>query len=483
MTDASDERTGARGALATTANWCRQGLRAALLVRPDWRGLRSTPGGLLLVVLVFEIVSVGLMRAYIVGEASIYWLALCTPLELAAILAWACWFVLPSNGEYRDARLHPRDAPTLFTMFYVQSALLIVLLSCVLVPAFRSGYFDPPSRHAWDWWLALGPTIWSVAVGLRLMLGSRAGGLGRRWLACLVWSASFVGASHFLPTQAWYPALPPTALQDKRLRLTQETMELQPKLLASALDAIAPQRPGVVDLYAITFAPYASEDVFMRESALVAEVMVKRFDAQGRTLQLVNNRATETRLPWATPLNLQRAIERVAQRMDKREDILFIHLTSHGGADGQLAASARPMTVDSVTPQALRQWLDDAGIRNRVISISACFSGSWIEPLAGDGTLVMTAADADHTSYGCGSRSDLTFFGRAMYDEQLRHTWSFEQAHAAARKVIAQREREAGKDDGYSNPQISVGPRVRERLKALEARLAASAARVAPPGG
>ena len=36
--------------------------------------------------------------------------------------------------------------------------------------------------------------------------------------------------------------------------------------------------------------------------------------------------------------------------------------------------------------------------------------------------------------------------------------------------------RAAGKTDGYSNPQISVGKRIRERLKALEARLAASAA-------
>ena len=65
-----------------------------------------------------------------------------------------------------------------------------------------------------------------------------------------------------------------------------------------------------------------------------------------------------------------------------------------------------------------------------------------------------------------------------MYDEQLRHTWSFEQAHAASRKLIEQREKAAGKEDGYSNPQISVGPRIRERLKALEARLAASASGV-----
>ena len=88
--------------------------------------------------------------------------------------------------------------------------------------------------------------------------------------------------------------------------------------------------------------------------------------------------------------------------------------------------------VDSVTPQALRRWLAGAGVRWRVVSVSACYSGSWIAPLADAGSLVMTAAAADHTSYGCGKKSELTFFGRAVFDEELRRTWSFEQAHAAA---------------------------------------------------
>jgi hypothetical protein len=83
----------------------------------------------------------------------------------------------------------------------------------------------------------------------------------------------------------------------------------------------------------------------------------------------------------------------------------------------------------------------------------------------------MTAADALHTSYGCGRKSELTFFGRAMYDEQLRHTHSFEAAHAAVRPLIDQREREAGKTDGYSNPQISVGAAIRGPLLSLEQRL------------
>jgi hypothetical protein len=107
-----------------------------------------------------------------------------------------------------------------------------------------------------------------------------------------------------------------------------------------------------------------------------------------------------------------------------------------------------------------------------VISISACFAGNWIGALASDDTLVMTASDADHTSYGCGHKSPLTFFGRAMYDEQLRtSTLSFEEAHAAARKIIDQREKEAGKDDGYSNPQIRVGSRIGPYLAKMRGRL------------
>jgi len=270
----------------------------------------------------------------------------------------------------------------------------------------------------------------------------------------------------------WYPVFDEDrTAAASRFRLTQEIMEAQPGVLEDALHGLEPERAGVIDLYAITFAPYAEEDVFRRESRLVADVMADRFDAAGRTVQLLNHQETATTLPWATPLNLQRTIARVAKVMNPQEDVLFIHLTSHGGADGKLAARMRPMDLDPVTPAALRQWLDDAHVRYAVISVSACYSGSWIAPLSGDGTLVMTAADAEHTSYGCGHLSELTYFGRAVYDEALRNTRSFEQAHATARTVIERREQEAGKSDGYSNPQISVGPGIRAVLGRLEARL------------
>jgi hypothetical protein len=186
----------------------------------------------------------------------------------------------------------------------------------------------------------------------------------------------------------------------------------------------------------------------------------------------VNHAGTVERLPWATPLNLRRAIEEIAARMDRAEDVLVLYLTSHGASNFELAAAHPPLQVDSLSPSDLRRMLDEAGIRHRVIAISACYAGGWVGPLESATTLVMTAADRDHTSYGCGKLSELTFFGRAVFDEQLRKTHDFEQAFAAAVPVIREREEEAGKPDGFSNPQISVGAEIRPVLRALAQRLA-----------
>jgi hypothetical protein len=84
----------------------------------------------------------------------------------------------------------------------------------------------------------------------------------------------------------------------------------------------------------------------------------------------------------------------------------------------------------------------------------------------------MTAADAQHTSYGCGRKSELTYFGRAVFDEQLRSgTRSFEEAFTRAVPVIRDREQKAGKSDGFSNPQLRAGEGIRSVLAALQGEL------------
>ena len=67
-----------------------------------------------------------------------------------------------------------------------------------------------------------------------------------------------------------------------------------------------------------------------------------------------------------------------------------------------------------MTPQEVAAVLDREGIKNRVVIVSACYSGTFVPPLANDNTIVLTAADAKSTSFGCAPERDWTYFGDAF---------------------------------------------------------------------
>ncbi len=458
----------------------REGARTLCFRPPRTAALQAGPSTVaVLLALLVGIVS-GVQRLAIEGSARFDLTAIHSGWLSTLLAVGTCWIIVRSRGA---SGLSP-DAPTVATLFALLlaqqlwlSALLGLLYLGVVswMPMPASVDIDVLLESAWLTsllWFVLGAVVllWReaprrlVAQAAAVVYGVLGAALQVTTPEARFWVAGADGSSQAGADGSDGPA---------RLALSQELIEAQARTLPAALDELAPGRPGVVDLYAISFAPYADEDVFSQEATLVSDLMRSSFDAPQRVLQLQNHARSVAELPWATPLNLQRAIQSMAAVMNRDEDILFIHLTSHGARDGQLAVSFDPLAIDSVTPQQLNNWLNEAGVRYRVLSVSACYSGSWIAPLSGPGTLVMTAADADHTSYGCGSLSQLTFFGRAMYDEQLRRTHSFEEAFGAVRPVIEQREKEAGKTDGYSNPQIAVGAAIRGPLRSMERRLEA----------
>jgi hypothetical protein len=452
------------------ASWVREGLRSGVLLAPRVASAAPRPLQLLLLVLLATAVELGLGRLEVAGPAQFNlrgYLATWWGASATILLVWSLlWNQRQAEGEAQ----RPAGVASWLALWMIAAVLPGVVsqvLSALQAYELLPPVFSESPLLAWCVYFSL--LVWTVLIALRLGWHF---GLSRGRLAALALGlcAIFGLSTLQIPDRPWEAVAPPTE-EGPRLALSQETFEAQQALWQQLVERLAPQRPGVVDVYGLVFAPYGTEDVFLRESNLVADVLAQRFDAQGRVLQLVNNPSTAATLAWATPLNLQRAVEALAQRMDKNEDVLVVYLTSHGASNFQLAAANPPLDVDTLSPGELRRALDEAGIRNRVILISACFAGGWVGPMASDTSVVMTAADADHTSYGCGSRSDLTFFGRAMFDEQLRHTRSFEQAFAAAVPVIKQREEEAGKPDGFSNPQVSVGEKIRPVLQALEKRL------------
>jgi Peptidase C13 family len=453
---------------ASTA-WWHEGLRSAVFLRPRFAG--DSPGPMLVLglVLLNALTSLLTQRLYIEGPAQFYWPALTAGWLSTALAAWVCWCLVQGGPHPADGRAPSGSA--LFMVASVQALIWMLLAQALIIPLFRTGLLQPPWAGQLAWWL---PTLWWLLANGLLFWRAGRGSAGLRAACLLALGVVGVTAGWGDPVRPWYPLeSESSAAAEKPFELTPDVIEAQAQTLPKALAKLAAQRPGVVDVYALTYAPDGEEDVFLRESRMVAGVMQQRFDAQGRSLELLNHKSTASTEPWATPANLKRSLQHIARLMDREQDILFIHLTSHGAQNGLLQARFWPLTLQPLTPAELKAMLDEAGIRHRVVSVSACYSGTWLAPLEDPHTLVMTAADAQNTSYGCGRGSELTFFGRAVFDEALRKTRDFEAAHASARPVIAQREKDAGKEDGYSNPQIRVGAALQNHLQLLQRQLAA----------
>ena len=452
--------------------WLCAGLRAGVFLPPRIGGRTPTPQQLLVIAVGVFGLELVLQRLAVAGAARFdaqAWLSgLHSVLVFVALMGWLL-----------AARPSGRSLGACMAVWLVASVPNTALYGALMAAVAHGWMPATKLLSPTGAWVVFGAaTLWSLAVSA-VLAGRLAAWTWRvPVLAALLAASAALTVWQFTarPWQADESVDGSTAV----LHLSQQLFEDQQALLAQQLNAIAPPDASAGEqpqVYGLVFAPYAEEDVFKRESTLVADVLAQRFGAQGRVVQLLNHAATAQTHPWATPLNLQRSLQGLARRMNLQRDVLVVYLTSHGAQNFQLAASHGPLEVEPLTPAVLHAALDAAGIRHRVVAVSACFSGGWVDVLADPHTLVMTAADATHTSYGCGRLSALTFFGRALFDEQLRRSHSFEQAFAAAVPVIRQREIDAGKPDGFSNPQIRMGAAIAPVLQVLAARLDAAQAK------
>jgi hypothetical protein len=424
-------------------------------------------------VLMSVALDIGLSRLTVPGAASFYAAAL--PLQWApfVISAVLIWLAVEHGSE-------PRSAPWMRSTGAARVGTILGLTLCssfiYILFSFGVGIAIAHTKStswaylmAWLGWVSYWFTlIWALLIALRIyhLMGLRVRPAVA--LACFLTALSML-IQTLLPWQLWYPdSNESAATESAPMRLNQALFESQTQLLKTLLSQIPPQRTAQHDVYAVIYAPYAPEDVFLKESSMVAQVLSERFKSAERIVSLVNHAKTTQTHAWASPENLQRSIQAIAAQMNSEEDVLLVYLTSHGAKNFKLASAHWPLATDDLTPQELARMLLQAGIKHRVIAVSACYSGGWIEPLKTDHSLIMTAADATHTSYGCGVRSELTFFGRAVFSEGLRTGASFETAFAQAVPVIKKREEEAGKDDGFSNPQIFVGKDIKPLLDKLE---------------
>ena len=101
-----------------------------------------------------------------------------------------------------------------------------------------------------------------------------------------------------------------------------------------------------------------------------------------------------------------------------------------------------------------------------MIIISACYAGGFIDALKDPRTIIITAAAADRTSFGCSNDSDLTYFGEAFYRDALPEARTLREAFDKAKAAIAMRERRERVD--ASRPQAYFGSELEAKLAAMK---------------
>ncbi|WP_327438964.1 C13 family peptidase [Pseudomonas donghuensis] len=263
-------------------------------------------------------------------------------------------------------------------------------------------------------------------------------------------------------------------VRDEHGKLLPDPLELallnQGRLLDQALAKVPASTPEI-ELYSLALGGDGKQSVFLREADYVSNMLKSRFGAIGQ-ISLVNHRDHLADRPMATRENLARAVRTLAERSGP-EDLVFIYLTSHGSHEHELVLDQPRLQLADLPADALAATLAPLKDRDKVIVISACYSGGYIAPLKDEKTLIMTASRADRVSFGCSEEADFTYFGDALFAQALNQTDDLQQAFDRARTAVSERESIEGFD--ASEPQIWAPKAVLEhwqRLRQQQARKA-----------
>ncbi len=377
------------------------------------------------------------------GIPLLAWYALAI-LGLAALLRW---------------RAHPAPAfgPALALAL---GAVPVPLLFAAVVTA----YLDP----SWylDAALVVGAyTLLFMARGLRAMTGET-----QRAAACagLVFVAAFSWLTDTLDVipDVWTPresqaAEPDDASADSEAILFGQAGRIDQSLAAISRDASPNPRS-----FFLGFAGVGDQKVFAQEIGFASRVLGERYDIAGRGLSLINDQRDLQRTPLATVSGLNYALHGLASRMNLDQDVLFLSISSHGAEDPAIVVSNSQLPLNDMTDEDLAHALQESGIKWRVIIISACYAGGFIEALSDPQTIIITASAADRTSFGCSNDRDLTYFGEAFYRDSLPSAHSLREAFDTAKVAVAKRERL--EHVTASIPQAFFGAELEAKLAAMQ---------------
>lgn len=224
----------------------------------------------------------------------------------------------------------------------------------------------------------------------------------------------------------------------------------QPERVAAALAGLPPHGPAA-EMPVLAVGGSGWQAIFDREARRAAAVLTGRYD--GPALILSNTAAQARTGTLASRQTVKLALAGLGRRA-RPDDIVIVYLTSHGSEAANIQMDAPGLDFADLTAGDLAAALDQAGLRRRIVIVSACFGAGWFPALASPTTIVIAAAAPDRTSFGCDDSRDLTLFGEIILAE-LAQPQPLAAAFTAAKARIAAEERRLKVTP--SRPEAQVG--------------------------
>ncbi len=354
------------------------------------------------------------------------------------------------------------------------AATLALAVGSIPVPLLIAAVAGAYLTTRWLWVLSACAALYGLiylARGLRSLTGHSQ----RVAALCgVLFIGAFIAATDALDVIPDLWAVPeldaPQASSDEALADAEAILFDQAGRIDALLAAIKPESKPASGAksraFFLGFAGVGEEKVFAQEVGLAARVLGERYAIGERGLSLINDERDLERAPLASVSALRYALRGMAQRMNLDRDVLFLAISSHGSQDPAIAVANSGLPFNDMTDRDLAEALRQSGIKWRVIIVSACYAGAFIESLKSPTTAVIAAAAADRTSFGCGTDSDLTYFGEAFYRDALPEAKTLRDAFDKAKAAIGVRERRERQEP--SKPQAFFGTQIDAKLATLE---------------
>lgn len=210
-------------------------------------------------------------------------------------------------------------------------------------------------------------------------------------------------------------------------------------LLLLALAATASAAPDPVHDKAVLIAGDWSAEAFDHATEAMQQLLLARHAAAPADVQRLSASRAQVGKDGVESSTLGHVIAAIEHMKPAPGQECFVFATSHGAHGyGFVLVPSQDFLTSAMLNDALNVGCGNAPT---VVIISSCFSGSFARPpMTRPNRIILTAARADRTSFGCGAGFQYTVYDNCLL-QAMDRSGSWQVAYATIKACVATREK------------------------------------------